>query len=594
MFVRRSAALACALGLTTALLAGAPAHAKPKPKPPKKPTSAVAPVRLVANGNHRIAIAGQHNFLDTVKLSSAGNGLVVINRLPLERYVLGLNEVPPDWPMHALRAQAVAARTYALWTLLMPPIGDAAAYGFDICASIECQVFTGADVLSLEDGHRWVQAVADTAGEAILYNGRPILARYHSASGGKTFDNEDVFYDEGAYPYLQSVPSPNEEASPLWRWQVRFTRQDLQALLERAGWWGPAHGRLVSARTLPAPSRNGLPYPDILFKGTKKALVRFGDDFRTVARDLAPGMFPGRYPSAGNTSSGRLPETLPSERFTVVTSGNAVNFFGRGWGHGTGMSQWGAHGMARLGFTYVDILRHYYRNTTLGPVGEIESVDVGMAWGLPSVTASGSFKIIDGTGKTLVENALGPWGFTWTGGPKVAINPGAIGPPTDNFGPKKRVPTGGAPIKVEILEAPRTISAGEAVPLTISLSQSARVTTITSGGARFSDLNVDLEGKGRGRITWVAPLEPGRYQVRVEATGQNAAGRSSPIEIVVRKDPPPEDDAGTVSKQLQKVEQTGASAPLVLSALGLLLAVGCVVAAVTMGWWPRQRSSKSR
>ncbi len=596
MATRRPAAVLCCTLATMLVLGslGGVATAKRKagkadPKP-KKPTSAVAPVSLVAHGNNRISVAGLHSFLDTVKIASAGDGLVVINRLPLERYVLGLNEVPPEWPLHALRAQAVAARTYALWTLLRAPTGDAATYGFDICATIECQVFSGADVLSLPDGHRWVQAVRDTAGEAILYNEAPILARYHSTSGGRTFDNEDVFYTEPAYPYLQSVPSPHERASPMWRWEVTFSRQNLQALLEAAGWWGSQHGRLVSVRTLPPPSRNGLPYPDIRFKGTKGVVVRFSDDFRTIARDLAPSMFPGAYPSQGE--SGPLPETLPSERFKVVTRGNVVHFNGRGWGHGTGMSQWGAHGMALLGATYTDILAHYYKNTTVAPFPYAGPIEVGVGWGRPSVTATGSFSIVDGTGKTLVKNALGTWGFRWTGGESVAIDPGQIGPAPDVFVPKVRVPTGGAPIEVEILEAPKTIQSGAAASLTIQLSRPARVSTITSGSARFSDLNVELEDKGRGRISWVAPLEAGRYKVRVEAIADKAAGRSRPIEIVVRETTAKAGRRGG-PKSLRESEEARASTPLALSAFVLLLIVACWSATVTIGWWPRRRSSKS-
>ena len=567
-------------------LAGPPAEAKPR-----KPTSAVAPVSLVAHGNSRINVAGLHSFLDTVKLSNASDGLVVVNRLPLERYVLGLNEVPPEWPLHALRAQAVAARTYALWTLLRPPIGDAATYGFDICATIECQVFSGADVLSLSNGYRWLQAVRDTTGEAILYRGEPILARYHSTSGGRTFDNEDVFYGERAYPYLQGVRSPWETSSPLWRWEVTFTRENLQTLLERAGWWGPQHGRLLSARTLPPPSRTGFPYPDIRFRGTKGALVRFGDDFRTIARDLAPGLFPGVYPSQGE--SGTLPETLPSERFNVVTTNNIVHFSGRGWGHGTGMSQWGAHGLALQGATYNDILGHYYKNTTVGPVSYRGPIDVGVGWGHSSVSATGSFSLVDGTGRTLVENALGTWTFTFTGGNEIAITPGDIGPARDPSKPNKGDETGSAPINVRIVDAPKTVFSGQAAQLTIDLSRAARVSTNTSGNARFSDLSVELKKAGESWISWVAPLEPGRYTVRVEATSDSGRGRSPPVEITVRERRSGAKDGGRGPEALDDVEETSASIPLTLTALGLLLVVGCWAATVTMGWWPRRRSLKS-
>ncbi|MDQ4145774.1 MAG: SpoIID/LytB domain-containing protein [Actinomycetota bacterium] len=586
MRVTRVLAVSCCLALAGALFAP-PAAAKPK-----KPTSGVAPVSLVAHGNNQIALAGLHSFLDTVKLQNAGDGLVVVNRLPLERYVLGLNEVPPEWPLHALRAQAVAARTYALWTLLRPPVGDAATYGFDICASTDCQVFSGADVLNLSNGHRWVQAVRDTAGEAVLYRGQPILARYHSTSGGRTFDNEDVFYDEPSYPYLQGVPSPHEQGAPLLNWKVSFPLEHVQALLERAGWWGPQHGRLVTARTLPPPSRTGLPYPDIRFKGTKGSLVRLGDDFRTVARDNAPSMFPGVYPSQGPT--GPLPETLPSERFKVVTQGKVIHFFGRGWGHGTGMSQWGAHGMAQLGSSYVDILKYYYRNTTVGPIPYRGPIDVGVSWAQSSVSATGSFSIVDGTGKTIVRNALGTWGFNFTGGDTVAIEPGAVGPPPDDFEPRKRVPTGAPSISVDILEAPKTIVAGEAAPLTIDLSHPARVSTLTSGGSKFSDLNVELKDRGKGRISWVAPLQPGRYKVRVEAVSDRAAGRSKAIEIAVEPLSSKRGKGADSPKALGETEETSASLPLRLTALVLLLIVGSAGITGTIGMWPKRPSSKNK
>ena len=588
----RRCILALVLCALLALSPSAVAQSKKgkKGKSQRPPTSAIAPVSLVAHGNSRINVAGLHAFLDTVKLSNASDGLVVVNRLPLERYVLGLNEVPPEWPLHALRAQAVAARTYALWTLFRPPIGDAAVYGFDICATIECQVFSGADVLGLSDGYRWVQAVRDTAGEAILYRGEPILARYHSTSGGRTFDNEDVFYDDRPYPYLQGVPSPWEAAAPLWRWEVNFTKANLQILLERAGWWGPQYGRLVAARTLPPPSRNGLPYPDIKFRGTKGSLVRFGDDFRTIARDLAPGLFPGVYPSQGE--SGTLPETLPSERFKVVTTGNIVHFYGRGWGHGTGMSQWGAHGLALQGATYTDILDHYYRNTTVGDVSYKGPIDVGVGWGHSSVTASGSFSLVDGTGRTLVENALGSWTFTYTGGNQIAITPGEIGPARDPK-PEKGGGQGISPIKVRVVDFPKRVFSGQAAQLTIDLSRAARVSTSTSGNSRFSDLSVELKKAGESWISWIAPLDPGRYTVRVEATSDAGSGRSPPIEIQVLERRSGGNQGGRGPTALEVFEETGASIPLTLTAFALLLVVGCWAATVTMGWWPRRRSSKS-
>jgi stage II sporulation protein D len=576
-----------------ALSMAGPAAAQKKKESPRKrsiPTSAVGPLRLVAAGDTRLEVADQHAYLDSIEISPAPDGLVITNRLPLERYVLGLNEVPPEWPLEALKAQAVAARTYALNALLKPPVGDAAVYGFDICATIECQVFTGADVLSLPDGARWAQAVQATADKVVLYRGAPILARYHSTSGGRTFDNEDVFYEERAYPYLQGVPSPYEQEAPLFRWHVTFSRARIQALLERGGWWGADKGRLVSARTV-SPSTTGLPYPDIVFRGTKGSLRRLGDDFRTIARDLAPGMWPGVYPSAApDTSSGILPETLPSERFRVATVGDTVHFYGRGWGHGTGMSQWGAHGMAERGFTYDDILTYYYRNTKVADFPYEGAIEVGVAWAQSSTSVSGAFSLIDGRGKILVPNAIGTWGFSYTGGDRVAITPGDTGRLPS---PVVKLPSAGRPIGVSILQAPALVAAGESVELHFRLQKAARVTTVTANGGPLSDMTVQLQQEGKGRIAWLAPMEPGTYRVRIQAVSDSGSGISKPVVVKVRP------LAATKKKQAApekptEVSPTGASTPLTLTALFLLLVVGFAAAAVTISRWPTRQPSKSR
>ena len=567
-----------------------PGDRKKRPrKPPAPPTSAVAPVRLIAEGNDRIAVSDLHSFFDTVEIGSASDGLFVVNRLPLERYVLGLNEVPPDWPMEALRAQAVAARTYALHTLGLPPSGEAARYGFDICATILCQVFSGADVVALDDGPRWVEAVQSTAGKAILYQGAPILARYHSVSGGVTFDNEDAFPGEPPYPYLKSVASPDEEASPLFRWEVTFSVHDVQAMLVRAGWWSvQANGKLVSARTLP--SASGSPYPDIRFRGKKGSIRRFGDDFRTIARGLAPGMFPGRYPSPAATSSGRLPETLPSERFRVVTTGDTVHFYGRGWGHGVGMSQWGAYGLALRGWTFEQILSHYYTGVSVGSTGYSGPIRVGVATGLSSVGATGRFEIVDGRGKTLVKNAYGTWGFSYTGGDTVAIAPGQTGP---SGGPDKRLPLSDSSLGVAILKSPRTVPVGGSAFLYVRLTRPARVSTVTATAGEFDALNEELKTEGRSKVIWLAPLDPGKYEVRVEARAGEVARRSRPVTIRVHGSKPP------VSKPVAKgkpLELAGDEvSPFLLgTALGLLLIVGFAVFTGTIRRWPALRRSKTR
>lgn len=475
--------------------------------------AAVGPLRLVSTGGVPVDVAGLHSYLGAIELDSANDGLVVVNRLPLESYLLGLDEVPPAWPEEALRAQAVAARTYALYTLSRPRAGAAALYGFDICASVACQVFSGADVVGSEEGTRWAGAVRDTAGEAVTYRGRPILARYHSTSGGRTFANSEGFPGEPDYPYLKPVASTSERASPLYRWTVRFPLRDLQAMLEGAGAWPDGRGTLARVHTIA--SRHGSPYPDVVLRAPRKHLVLTADELRDAVRESAPEMFPERYPSFALTSSGRLPETLPSERYRIVTRGSTAVVEGRGWGHGVGLSQWGAHGLAAAGETYDAILGHYYSNTAIEELPSAGPIAVGVAWARPKLTATGSFRIVDGTGEVLVPRAIGSWRFEPRGAGTISIDP----------------PRGfGLPLRVGLVETPPQVEAGSTGYLTVALSRPAEVTTAVAGEAPADAV---LRGAGRTRIPWRAPSEPGRYEISVRASAGAGERTTEAFEVVV-------------------------------------------------------------
>jgi SpoIID/LytB domain protein len=477
-------------------------------------------VRLVPVGEQPTTIAGLGSYLGRVKLTAASDGIVVVNRLPLEQYLLGLAEVPPHWPTEALRAQAIAARTYALNTLAGDPAGAAATYGFDICASVDCQVFSGAEILQQSDGRRWANAVRDTSGEAILYEGRPILARYHSVSGGQTFDNEQVFPSEGPFPYLKAVPSTTEDASPLDRWSVEFTTSDLQRVLERSGRWSRAQGRLRGAQTVP--SRDGLHYPDVLLHGKKMKLRMTAEELRVIVREHAPAALPGKYPSFAFTASGRLPETFPSNRLSIGTQNGVVSVRGRGWGHGVGMSQWGAHGLAQRGASYPEILHHYYTGVSMGEVDDPGALDVGLEWGRRTLSLTGALELVGDGGRTLIDASVGTWTVRYNGPGAMSVTPPA--------GSDK-------PLSVRLVESPDQVSAGEAGWLTVALSRPAMVVPVTSGGESSAPDPLGEAGTvrdaGRGRVPWLAPLKPGRYEVHVKASSGFSTKRTDPVEIVV-------------------------------------------------------------
>lgn len=533
-FVSLVAAL-CALAPLTA------AHAAPG--------ALVGPVRLVPRGES-IYVSGLHRYFGRVIVTPASDGLVVANRLPLERYLLGLQEVPPSWPEEALRAQAVAARTYALWTLSRPRAGAAATYGFDICASVECQVFSGADVVATPDGRRWAAAVAATADEAVLYEGVPILARYHSTSGGATLDNPQAFPGEPDYPYLQGVPSRTEQGSPLYRWTVRFPLDHLQAMLSSGGVWTSSHGRL--RRAVSVPSSSGFHYPDVVLTGTKKNLRIDAESLRDIVRTHGPALYPGVYPSRWFTTSGRLPETLPANRIEVVTRERVAVVTGRGWGHGTGMSQWGAHGLAQQGATYREILAHYYTGTTVGEVDAPASISVGVDWGRSSVVATGAFDVVDGRGQVAVRDALGSWTFTPGGGGVVNVDP----------------PQGHSlPLRIGIVRAPKKAGPGERVPITYALSKPARL--------QLAGRAASVRRAGRGTVYWKAPLEPGSYEVALVASSGPGESQERRVEIqVVQADEateapiPPSEDRDGVGAGLLRLLVGAVLIGLVLASLG--------------------------
>ena len=526
--------------------------------------AAVAPIRLIPRGSSPLTISGLHSYFGTVEIGAASDGLVVSNRLPLERYLLGLAEVPLTWPDEALKAQAVAARTYALYTLGQPPGGSAAVYGFDICASVECQVYSGADVVAGVGGARWVAAVEETAGRTVLYDGRPILARYHSTSGGRTLDNPQAFPDEGAYPYLRGVESTTEEGSPLYRWTVDFPLRRMEVLIRRAGLWPDTHGRLRSVRS--RPSAQGFHYPDVVFRGRRGDSVVTAEELRDALRELAPRLFPEDYPSLWPTGSGRLPETFPSNRVDVFSNRRIVRFIGRGWGHGVGMSQWGAHGLASRGANHIEILQHYYTGVSVADHPDPGPLEVGLDWARPSVTVRGEFEVVDGLGRTLVERALGDWTFGWTGEGAVAIDP----------------PKGfGLPLRVGLVDAPKRVQVGETVFLTVALSRPAKVRTVTRAETAYDDPGVKIADAGRRRIIWAAPREEGDFQVHVEARSQAKRVRTKPVTIEVFSKPRAEGSSPAPAEP--ESAETGRFPLLLVGAGALVLLLGGLLVSARAG-----------
>jgi stage II sporulation protein D len=264
--------------------------------------------------------------------------LTVVNVVPLEEYLRGVvpNELAPEaFPqIEALKAQAVAARSYVLAHL-----GDYSSRGYDVCATAACQVYRG----SASEHPLTDRAVAETRGTVASWRGRPIHAFYTSTCGGHTEEGTSVL-EEGA-PYLRGVACPTESASgtpvdPKGQWQVRLRPGDVARAVARYG----SVGRVLDL----VPTRVGVSgrVVELRVTGTEGAL-----DLRGQRVQLGLGLRESLFVLQRETSvSGEI------ERFV---------FTGKGWGHGVGLCQIGAAGMARAGASFDEILKHYYRGVSV-------------------------------------------------------------------------------------------------------------------------------------------------------------------------------------------------------------------------------------
>ena len=338
------------------------------------------PVRVTsASGVVRI---GASNYRGTAEVRVNGGGtLAGINVLPMEEYLYGVVPAelsPVIWPQkEAIKAQAVAARTYALSGL-----GKRAADGYDLLATTADQVYGG---LAYERAMS-NEAVDETAGLVATYEGRLISALYSSTSGGHTADNEEAF-NSAAVPYLRGVPDQErgnalEHVPSLEVFRAHGNARSLRGV--KAGQfeedWASRHrwtfewsaAEMAQVASLHAGQDVGTVHAvNVLERGPSGRALRL--EFVTDAgsfyatRDAIRAAL--RYFPSPNTMS-NLPSTLFFiEPMLDHRTGEVEGFrvFGGGFGHGVGLSQTGAVGMAEKGHTFEEILKHYYRGIELAP-----------------------------------------------------------------------------------------------------------------------------------------------------------------------------------------------------------------------------------
>ncbi|HET9724225.1 MAG TPA: SpoIID/LytB domain-containing protein [Actinomycetota bacterium] len=301
----------------------------------------------------------------TLQVERSDEGTLALTvALPFDEYLKGIAEMPASWPMAALEAQAIAARSYALATTgWQGEEGDPLEE--PICATTACQVYGGIPLERSPDTRRWYRAVRWTDGQVIVFDGRPAQTVYFSTSNGHTYGNEDVFGSD-PLPYLRPVVERDDGASPLSHWTTDLRFADLARFLAEAGEWA-GHRRISDVR---------LKGGTVRVSGEGRTRAMDLGTFRDAVNTYAHCLIPSRYPEHG------MPTTIPSRWLSMQGGRHSVTVKGRGWGHGAGMVQWGAYGKARRGLSADQILAFYYGGFRPEPFPEPGQIRVEVASGL--------------------------------------------------------------------------------------------------------------------------------------------------------------------------------------------------------------------
>jgi stage II sporulation protein D len=269
-----------------------------------------------------------HRFHGRLVVSAQGDALQVVNHVGVEEYLYGVvtQESVASWPVEALKVQAIASRSYALYQAQ-----HRRRFTHDMVADEGSQVYGGVDGES--DAAR--RAVDATRGMVMSYKGQPILAMFSSNTGWHTGDAGFIF--KTAVPYLTAIPDPYSPNETMGHWTRSFSEAEVRRRLSAR--LGKPLGRIIALRpTMQCPSGRIVRIEVVLENGSHEMPTR-----PTLGRAL------------------ELPDILVGIR----REGDRFVFAGGGFGHGVGLSQWGAKAMAERGFRAPEILGFYYRNAEL-------------------------------------------------------------------------------------------------------------------------------------------------------------------------------------------------------------------------------------
>ena len=330
-----------------------------------------------------------------------GGNLTISSAVTLTDYISCVisQEMSSGWPLEALKAQAVAARSYYATNL-----GRHSANGIDICGTTHCQAYYGCSGA----GEDTTRAARETAGEYLKYNGQVVEAFYYSSNGGGSENSENVWF--ASLPYLRGVLDFYEAdvagLIPNYNWTKSFSGEQLRAKLSAAGYTRCGTVQSVTITKTPTGNVYSMTFLDVNGKswtiskdncrivlGMNSLHFDFADaaasgsaqdtpassgtgPLYVIGGDGTVSQITGPYYVLGEdgtvTQGGTAGETpvpsptpAPSGGGTLTPANGVFTFRGTGLGHNVGMSQWGAYAMANRGLTYRDILTFYYTGVTI-------------------------------------------------------------------------------------------------------------------------------------------------------------------------------------------------------------------------------------
>jgi len=289
-------------------------------------------------------------------LYAGANGIEIVNRIEFEEYVKGVvpNEIGNGVPSEAMKAQAVAARTLVVSTLLSH---RHPGEKYDLCSATHCQVYKGL----YNQNYIIVGAVEDTRGMILTYEGQPAQTLYSSCCGGRTEDNFLVWKNK-QLPYLQSVVDGHQSLPEMTsdlqaeNWIQANTEAFCSPDDDSAGWEKAAYEWEKRVSVSDIESRcgiKGITNIKILERGKSGRVIKLSIDYKG-GNLILDSELKIRQKLGGLSSS-----------LFYIKSRNPYIFSGKGSGHGVGLCQTGAIGMSKQGLKFEDILEHYYQGTEL-------------------------------------------------------------------------------------------------------------------------------------------------------------------------------------------------------------------------------------